>query len=241
MYKYYFITFIINFVYLSFASELDRIIPPEIKNDSFYQCIYKLAKNERISTILEIGSSSGEGSTEAFALGIKENPTHPTLFCMEISKPRYQALKKHYENLDQVKCYNISSVPFEAFPQESEVVNFFNNTSTNLNQYGCQRVLGWLRQDIEYIKSSNLPQNGIEIIKAENNIDNFDMVLIDGSEFSGMAEFKLIYGAKFILLDDINAFKNYNNYQQLLNDPNYELIEKNIKLRNGYAVFKRKI
>ena len=222
-----------------FGSELDRIISPEIKNDAFSALITRIAQNEDISTILEIGSSSGDGSTEAFVQGISKNKNHPTLFCMEVSKPRFAALKKRYENVSNVKCYNVSSVPLEAFPSENEVRGFYNAVNSNLRQYGCERVLGWLRQDIEYVKTSQAPQNGIEIIKHENNITNFDVVLIDGSEFTGIAEFKLVYGARFILLDDINAFKNYANYQFLLNDSNYKLIERNINLRNGYAVFKR--
>ena len=134
----------------------------------------------------------------------------------------------------------MSSIPFESFPEESEVVSFMESTPTNLNQYGIERVVGWLKQDIEYVQSADVPKNGIELIKKENNIKDFDMVLIDGSEFTGHAELELLYGAKFILLDDINAFKNYANYKQLLSDPNYELLEEDMQLRNGYAVFKRK-
>lgn len=221
-------------------STLERIIPPEIKNDCFYQVICKLAETEPLSTILEIGSSSGEGSTEAFVQGIGKNPHHPTLFCMEVSKTRFAALKQRYGHLPYVKCYNVSSIPLESFPQESDVISFYNSTKTNLHLYGCDQVISWLRADIEYVKSAGVPKTGIETIKAENNIKTFDMVLVDGSEFTGMAEFKLIYGARFILLDDITTFKNYANYKKLLSDTNYEIIAIDTLLRNGYAVFRRK-
>lgn len=240
MNKYLYVVFFINYASFILTSELDRIIPPEIKNDNFYQLIYRLAKTEPIKNILEIGSSNGEGSTEAFVLGMSANPHNPTLFCMELSKPRFKALRERYGHLPYVKFYNVSSVPLESFPTEEDVRSFCNHVPTNLNLYGCERVIGWLKQDIDYVKNSNVPDRGIEIIKTENNIQNFDIVLIDGSEFTGMAEFKLIYGAKFILLDDINAFKNYNNYKYLLSDAHYELIEENMQLRNGYAAFKRK-
>lgn len=222
------------------ASELDRIIPPEVKHDAFYNAIYRIASTESLATILEIGSSSGDGSTEAFVRGIAQNNYKPTLFCMELSRPRFQALQQRYQHLPYVRCYNVSSVPLEAFPQEDEVKKFMSSIRTNLNQYGMNTVIGWLRQDIAYVAAAGVPSHGIEIIKRENGIKDFDMVLIDGSEFTGMAEFRLIYGARFILLDDINAFKNYNNYKSLLADPAYELIEENIHLRNGYAIFKKR-
>ncbi|PMB30600.1 hypothetical protein CEN43_16495 [Fischerella thermalis BR2B] len=47
-------------------SELNRLIPPEIKNDEFYAILQRITREENIKTVLEIGSSSGEGSTEAF-------------------------------------------------------------------------------------------------------------------------------------------------------------------------------
>jgi hypothetical protein len=221
------------------ASDLDRIIPPEIKDDSFYSAIYRLVQKEPIKTVLEIGSSSGEGSTEAFVRGIAENPNRPTLFCMELSKPRFLALQERYKDRSFVCCYNVSSVPLESFPSKEEVLLFMNTVETSLRGFTDEEVTGWLAQDIEYVKNANVSQRGIELIKFENNIDHFDVVLIDGSEFTGQSEFELIYGAKFILLDDIRAFKNYHNYKRLLLDPLYELVEMDLTLRNGYAVFRK--
>ena len=222
------------------ASDLDRIIAPEIKNDRFYSAIYELAKTETIHTILEIGSSSGEGSTDAFVKGIRENPHQPMLFCMELSLPRFLALKNHYKNDPFVVCYNVSSVPIDSFPSEEEVLHFMRTVNTSLRGFREDEVIHWLRQDIAYVKFANVPQEGISLIKSEQQIEYFDVVLIDGSEFTGQAELELVYGAKFILLDDIRAFKNYNNFQKLFRDPFYELIEVNQHLRNGYAVFKKK-
>jgi hypothetical protein len=63
---------------------------------------------------------------------------------------------------------------------------------------------------------------------------------LDGSEFTGKPEFEIIYGAKFILLDDVICYKNHDNYIKLLNDSNYILIKENLGLRNGYAIFKKR-
>ncbi|MBC6435559.1 hypothetical protein FM036_39695 [Nostoc sp. HG1] len=132
-------------------SELNRLIPPEIKNDEFYAAIQKIAKEEDIKTVLEIGSSSGEGSTEAFVTGLRENPNKPTLFCMEVSKNRFAELKNNYKNESFVKCYNISSISVKSLHDEKEIIDFYHSNHTNLNLYPLERVLGWLRQDIEYV------------------------------------------------------------------------------------------
>ena len=220
------------------SSELNQIILPEIKDDEFYTAIQKIAREEDIQTVLEIGSSSGGGSTEAFVTGLRENPNHPILFCMEVSKPRFAELQKRYLNCGFVKCYNLSSVSLEKFTEENEVVKFYNTKHTDLNYYTLDTVLEWLYQDKEYVKNSGVSGDGIKIIKQENNIDFFDAVLIDGSEFTGIAEFEEVYGAKNIILDDINTLKNYSNYQKLIADPNYVLVSQNASLRHGYAIFK---
>ncbi len=220
-------------------SELNYLIPPEIKNDEFYTAIQRIAREEDIRTVLEIGSSSGHGSTEALVNGLRENSNKPILFCIEVSKSRFAELQKRYVNDFFIKCYNVSSVSLEQFPDEIEVITFYDTTQTNLNLYSLEQILSWLQQDTEYVKSSRVPEAGIKSIRRENNIDFFDLVLIDGSEFTGSAELDEVYGAKFILLDDINTFKNYKNLSQLSISSEYTLIEHNSHIRNGYAVFKK--
>ena len=223
------------------SSQLEIIIPAEIKDDEFYAAIQKMAHEEKLQVVLEIGSSSGEGSTEALVKGLRINPNHPTLFCMEVSKSRFNELKQRYENDPFVKCYNVSSVAIKRFPDENEIIEFYNTTPTNLNHYSLDQVLVWLNQDIEYVRNNSTPENGIDKIKRENNIDYFDLVLIDGSEFTGSIELNEVYGSKFIALDDINSFKNYKNWERLAHDPNYSLIAENWQVRNGYAIFKKEV
>lgn len=220
---------------------LDYLIGREIYGDAFYDEIYHIASTEPLKNILEIGSSSGEGSTEAFVLGIRKNPVKANLFCMELSVPRFQKLKNHYKNDPFVKCYNASSVSLDMFPSEAEIITFYNSVKTNLSAYPLNTILSWLRVDIDYVKKHNTYGCGINYIKKENDIDFFDMVLIDGSEFTGKPELDLIYGAKYILLDDINAYKNYENHHRLKVDPNYEMLTEDYDVRGGYSVFRLRL
>lgn len=220
---------------------IKNIIPPEISNDSLYFALIECAKRQDIKTILEIGSSSGEGSTEAFVRAIRQRPDSSSvkLYCMEISQPRFEKLSAHYKNDFFVKPYRLSSVSTQQFPSPDFVVNFYQTIKTNLNLYPLEQVIGWLQQDLNYITQNGLDACGIEIIKTDQGVKQFDMVLIDGSEFTGFAELHLVLGARIIALDDINAFKNFQSYQELSNNPHYKLIARDVRLRNGFAIFER--
>jgi hypothetical protein len=219
---------------------LDSVIAPEILNDEFYQTIYSIASSQPLNHILEIGSSSGEGSTAAWVRGITANPARPTLHCIELSKPRYQALACHYANNPQVKCYWASSVGVECFPTEADVRDFYNSTPSMLRQWPIERVLGWLRDDIEYLKTHGAPSDGIKQALNAAKQNTFDAVLIDGSEFTGVAEFAQIYGARWILLDDILTYKNWQVLKFLQNDSRYQLVTARTEVRHGFAVFFRR-
>jgi len=220
-------------------SDYDQTIPPEIFGDEFYETIRSLARTARVKTILEIGSSTGEGSTRAFVEGMRDNPDHPVLLCMEVSRARFQELARRYKEHPDVKCYNLTSVPVDRFPTEAEVTEFYRTRQTKLNRVPLGEVLRWLRQDLRYLARTGGDGNGIRTIKRENGIERFGMVLIDGSEFTGPAEFDEVYGADYILLDDIGMFKNLRNFERMRADPAYRLVAKNEEVRNGYAAFER--
>jgi len=224
------------------ANMLSKIIPAEIINDDFYKVLNTLAGREDLKTFLEIGSSSGAGSTHAFvsALRARADAQSTRLYCMELSTERFTALRDAYADCDFVKVYNQSSAALEEFPSEKEVEFFYTNTNTMLNAYPLEQVLSWLRQDIDYMRAAGLTENGIELIKKTNHIVDFDMVLIDGSEFTGEAELYHCLGARVIALDDVNSHKCFNAYRILANHIAYALTHQNMGLRNGFAVFERR-
>jgi glycosyltransferase involved in cell wall biosynthesis len=221
------------------VSVLDVIIPGEIRNDSFYDALRELAASPEVRTILEIGSSAGGGSTEAFVAGLKGRSEPADLFCMEISETRFELLRDTYKKLSFVHCFNVSSVPVADFPSHDTVGRFWDSVQSGLRAYPKTTVMGWLDADLDYVKRHGFDSNGIQLIKAERGVERFDVVLIDGSEFTGEAELRHVYGARYIALDDINTFKNWSNYFRLKDDPGYELMAEDRSVRNGYCIFKR--
>ena len=221
-------------------SELNKVIAPEIKHDAFYELIKTLAATEKLEHVLEIGSSSGAGSTEAFVAGLSRNPGTPKLFCIEVSGPRFDELRRTYAEKTFVHCYRGSSVRVDEFPDQKAVVAFYEQVDCGLRKYPLPQVLNWLTQDIRYIAESGVDADVIETIKCDHGIDKFDMVLIDGSEFTGEVEYNKIKGARLILLDDTNTYKCYNVRKLLIDDPMYDVIVDDQTLRNGYSAFRRR-
>lgn len=219
------------------GTSLDREIPPEVRDDGLYAAIVRVAATPGVRHMLEIGSSSGAGSTEAFIEGALRNPQRPVLYCLELSEVRYEALKRRHAARPFVRCYHASSVPLESVASADQVADFYRSVPSTLNSYPLQTILRWRDQDVAYIAEHGLGLNGIRMIKEENGVDRFDAVLIDGSEFTGAAELDEVYGANYILLDDTRAFKNHANCARLADDPAYALIEVAEDVRNGYAVF----
>jgi hypothetical protein len=90
------------------------------------------------------------------------------------------------------------------------------------------------------MRKAGASRNGIDVARRDAGVLLFDLVLIDGSEFTGEPELDELYGAKYILLDDTMTFKNWVNYERLSKDSNYELIEEDQSCRNGFAAFKHR-
>ncbi|MFN6495922.1 MAG: glycosyltransferase [Nostoc sp. DedQUE01] len=124
-------------------------------------------------------------------------------------------------------CVNISTPQFNKLQKRylaESLVKYYNISSLSLE---------------------NLPQELSKIIKRikeENNINVFDIILIDGSQISTSIEEleNELSGYQFMLLDDINTFHSYKVYQKLLLDSNYLVLTQNTDLRNGYAIFEQK-
>jgi hypothetical protein len=114
---------------------LDQLIPPEIKNDELYFLLHRIAAQPALRTFLEIGSSSGEGSTEALVSGLRARPDRGDvrLFCMELSRERFARLRNTYVAEPFVRPYNLSSVGTRRFPSPEAVTRYYTPVRTGLN------------------------------------------------------------------------------------------------------------
>jgi hypothetical protein len=214
-------------------------IPPEVYGDEFSEWIFRIAQRPEVKTLIEIGSSSGEGSTSAIVKGLR-GKSDWQLHLLEVDTLRREALKKKFSDYPNIFIHNYSSVSLGQYPSTKEVEHFYYSVPTNLNSTPIDKVLQWLKDDKQNLIDLGISEtDGIESVKKQNKIQSFDFALIDGSEFSGFADYSAVVGAKYILLDDINGFKCYKAHQALRVNPDYTLEYENWQTRNGFAVFSR--
>mgnify|MGYP000893281085 FL=1 len=94
------------------------IIAPEIFNNEFFTKLKEIANLEELKFFLEIGCSSGEGSTEALISTIKRRPDvgECKYIGFEIIKARHEELLRHYGHLAFVDFIRKTSVSIKQYP-----------------------------------------------------------------------------------------------------------------------------
>jgi len=194
-------------------------------HDPFGQALAKYSEGLEVG--LEIGGGTGDGSTQCIRT--------KKLFSIENHPDR---IGRHSMNLSARGGVSIcgSAVTRELWMNKMDVLEFYTNQKTNLNQYPLEVVNGWYSECFN--TAQQFQTNAIEDIHFEHNVD-FNFVLIDGSPFSGEAELRCVrpfLAEKAIIgLDDVNDIKNLANYNKLKGFA--KLLWEDWSVRNGAAIF----
>ncbi len=226
----------------SFLALDPAVRPPAVTIDSdakLEQLVATLAARTDLKHILAI-SASTEQLLNLLVEHLEGNTNQPQIHCLEASEAGHAALKQKYAAKSYVHCHCASSVGLNAFPSEADITRFYQQTPDKLMDYPLATILQWLQHDISTMKNNGVEENGIQNILAQINSKQFDMVLIDGREFTGFAELQQLMGAKIILLGCTRTFKNQHSMQLLMQDPDYELLFSAPTLGNGFSGFIRR-
>lgn len=216
--------------------------PEIIKGDPLFELIVRLVVEYKPSTILEIGSANGQGSTQAFIKGIEKAGIGNTckMICLEMHPDRFKELVSATREYPFIECINASSIPVDQYMRKEQVEDFMETHGYGFNivkHYNIITVKKWREDEIYFIMKAEINQNGIDRAIECSGVNSFDMVLIDGSAFTAKKECEKIMGAKIIILDDTKDIKNWNTRIMLAMTGIYSLIEENSNYRNGYSAF----
>lgn len=149
----------------------------------------------------------------------------------------FRQLKENLRSCTYAEIFNMSSIGRESFQPKSfdEIWESTFNKHREKGTYSKELVRSWYEEDL-----ARRPACGF--LESEYALPVYDSVLIDGSEFTGYSEFKILRNrSRFFFLDDVHcAYKCNQVYEELKADPSWFMVAEDPQLRNGFAAFMRK-
>ena len=192
----------------------------QICNDSFSNEITNYASNINYKTFLEIGTWNGLGSTRAFSNGFINRKDDYIFYSLECNKEKCIDAIKLYS--DNNKIHILNEVIWNEEP--IDFYKIFPQCLTN-NMYKH-----WNEVDIINMKQCDL------FLNRPNLPEIFDVILLDGGEFTTYYEFQILKNrCKILMLDDINVDKCKLIVEEIKSDKSWKII-KNDNTRNGYLI-----
>ena len=204
------------------------------KNDLFGSSIIKIIKEHSVSSMLEIGSWDGTGSTSCIIEAMSEMSSK-SLTCLEIDNVKFNDLVNNTSRYDWIKCFNESSISYESliYKDFDKIWDSpFNNLPRHFNPK--ETVRGWFTRDV-----NNLKNTKIGFLERDKSF--YEGVLIDGGEFTGYSEYSLVKDrTNFLFLDDFyHGFKTRQIAVELFQSSEWECLAHDKDTRNGFIIFKR--
>jgi hypothetical protein len=205
---------------LSGYKQLNAIGAGQINlNSPFGELIKDLSANNENKTFLEVGTWNGLGSTKCFMEGFKDRKEF-TFYSLECNPDKCHDAQKLYQNYPNVHILN--EVFYDTEP--SNIDEIFPELKSNSD------YLKWYRVDIENMKKCDL------FLERKNLPEFFDVVLLDGGEFTTYFEFQAVKNkCRVLLLDDTKTNKCRKIVEEIKSDPtNWEILFDRPDDRNGW-------
>lgn len=195
----------------------------QICNDEFSRDIQYIASLDNLKTFLEIGTWNGLGSTKSFVDGFKNRKTDFVFYSLECNSDKWADAVKLYTGDNRIRLLNEviwnkePSDFYEIFPQclSNDMYKRWNEVDI-INMKKCHVFLD--RPDLPEV---------------------FDVILLDGGEFTTYYEFQLLKNrCKILMLDDVNVDKCKLIVEEIKRDPKWKILKK-ADIRNGYLIAER--
>ncbi|NCA21911.1 MAG: hypothetical protein EBS86_12335, partial [Crocinitomicaceae bacterium] len=162
----------------------------QICNDIFSAEIEKYASNTNNKTFLEIGTWNGLGSTLAFSKGLSRRSDDYIFYSLECNKDKWADAASLYRFNNKIHILN--EVVWNEEP--ADFYDIFPQCKTDAT------FKKWNEVDIVNMKNCNV------FLKRTDLPEIFDVLLLDGGEFTTYYEFQLLKNrCKIIMLDDTDC------------------------------------
>jgi len=205
---------------------------PEITlNDEFGRAIVTTIQRLSIQSVIEIGSWDGTGSTAVIASALRDMP-EPRLVCVEPDIHRHAALQRVVSGLPWVTTVCRRSVSAASLTPRC-FADVWDSPHNNL-PYEEHLVREWWGET----RARHAGELGyLESLTTER----WDAALIDGCEFAGYDDFRLLKDrVRVLMLDDaFHAYKCSQAHWELSRDPQWMCIWCSAFVRQGASIWAR--
>lgn len=203
------------------------------RDSDFGKKIYELCKLEHVNTIVEIGTWNGQGSTKCVMDALIEKITEKTEFySLEANKEMYEKAKIYWDNFLSLRNFIIKEKIILLHGKIIEKNDLMSiEELKKLVDYDSRWDI-WLEEDKKSLDSC---KNVLKQIP-----EKIDLLILDGGEFSTLAEFKILgKRSKYIACDDTRMLKCREIRNILLKDEQHVCLVDNQNERNGFSIFKK--
>jgi hypothetical protein len=192
----------------------------QICNSNFSMQIKKYASNLNLKTFLEIGTWNGLGSTKAFSEGFSNRVDDYIFYSLECNKDKSLDANNLYKHNHSMHILN--EVIWNEEP--SNFYEIFPECKTN------HLYKHWNEIDLINMQKCDLFLNRPSLPKI------FDVILLDGGEFTTFHEFQLLKNrCKILMLDDTETNKCKLIVNEILQDASWRIIMRETE-RNGFII-----
>ena len=194
----------------------------QVQDDEFSKKIREFSKNPKNKSFLEIGTWNGLGSTRQFVIELENRTDDYIFYSLECNKEKSDYAKSLY--VKNKKLHILNEVIFNVEPNNFD--DIFPQCKEN------EIYKRWNEIDMVNMKSCTLFLNRPELPII------FDVILLDGGEFTTYFEFQILkHRCKYLMLDDINVSKCELIVKEIESNPDkWNIIEKNTVARNGFMI-----
>jgi hypothetical protein len=216
----------------------------QICNDEFSNDIRHYASDPANKTFLEIGTWNGLGSTKAFSEGFscRERPTDEGFNQRE--RPTDEGFNRRPFGEDYIfyslECNADKCADAAKLYTDNPRIHILNEVIWNQEPADFYDVFPQCKSNPTFqhwheVDMLNMQKCAVFLDRPEIP-QLFDVLLLDGGEFTTYYEFQLLKNrCKILMLDDTNVDKCTKIVQEIEKDPSWRIL-KRVNVRNGYLI-----
>ena len=194
--------------------------------DFFGDQIFNLSSVKEFENFVEVGTWNGQGSTKCFMDAILYRNDPSKLYTVEANIEFFEQASKYWQPL-----VSLNRIPYEKLEMlygrviEAEELIPIDEIK-NHKIYNKHPWLEWRERNVsEYQMCENI---------TEKLPESIDVLLLDGGQFSTLAEWERLKSrTKVILLDDTTTFKTEKIRNELIESDEWVVVFDKLNYRNG--------